>query len=467
MQYIEVKNFGPVEDATVFVNQISLLIGEQASGKSTISKLIYFFRSLKEDLFSLVYNNFGSRDDLRREFIKAIQLKFSRYFGSTKHQSNFTLAFFYSDERYIILKLNAVKYLNVDFSHKFYMDIGDEVKALLEAIRSAPKSRNTYEMIALEQSKDKYLRQLKDIVDSLFHDNRGSLYIPAGRNITVSYPNQFKLSFYGDIAVENEKSIGNKNAEQTIDYHLLRDFMDMVEANNDEFRRYDFAGLIRDYNRVEKIDVKRKKKLNKVIALVELILKGKYKFDKWGEKIVYDSSNKRYVYLKNASSGQQEVIRILQDLFLILLRDESVFRVIEEPEAHLYPLAQKHLVEIVSIVSNATGSSIFITTHSPYVLSVFNNLVFANEVFSDKMNIDAVNTETASKYEFSKIDANKFSAYGLKNRDGWEFKSITSPESHLIGDNYLDDVSYQVGSEMNELFEQFKTNHESPRRRNR
>jgi predicted ATPase len=49
MQFLTVKNFGPIKDAHLQVNAFTVLIGEHASGKSTLAKLVYFFKSLKKD----------------------------------------------------------------------------------------------------------------------------------------------------------------------------------------------------------------------------------------------------------------------------------------------------------------------------------------------------------------------------------------------------------------------------------
>ncbi|MEM7657450.1 MAG: AAA family ATPase, partial [Bacteroidota bacterium] len=45
MQKIIVRNFGPIREAEVEIKPLTVLIGEQASGKSTIAKLVYFFKS--------------------------------------------------------------------------------------------------------------------------------------------------------------------------------------------------------------------------------------------------------------------------------------------------------------------------------------------------------------------------------------------------------------------------------------
>ncbi|MBD2675649.1 AAA family ATPase, partial [Aphanizomenon flos-aquae FACHB-1416] len=49
MQKIIINNFGSIKYAEIEVKKILVLIGEQASGKSTIAKLIYFFKTIQED----------------------------------------------------------------------------------------------------------------------------------------------------------------------------------------------------------------------------------------------------------------------------------------------------------------------------------------------------------------------------------------------------------------------------------
>ena len=159
MQKILIKNFGPIEEAEVEIKQMVVFIGEQASGKSTISKLVYFFKSLKEDLFTLIFNNLEIDEDIRILFIKEIQLKFYKFFGSTRHLPDFTVKYYYSSDKNIELVLKSNKHLNVAFDYDFYGEIGNEVQALFKAIKQPTIGKNTYELIAIEQSKNKYLKQ--------------------------------------------------------------------------------------------------------------------------------------------------------------------------------------------------------------------------------------------------------------------------------------------------------------------
>ena len=52
-------------------------------------------------------------------------------------------------------------------------------------------------------------------------------------------------------------------------------------------------------------------------------------------------SEDRYVKINFASSGQKEAVWILNVVFYYLLNNKKTFFIIEEPESHLFPDAQK------------------------------------------------------------------------------------------------------------------------------
>lgn len=44
-QHLHVRDFGPIQSCDIEVQRLTVLTGPQASGKSTLAKLIYFFNS--------------------------------------------------------------------------------------------------------------------------------------------------------------------------------------------------------------------------------------------------------------------------------------------------------------------------------------------------------------------------------------------------------------------------------------
>ncbi|HAO20548.1 MAG TPA: hypothetical protein DCQ37_08820, partial [Desulfobacteraceae bacterium] len=71
MQKIRIKDFKAIKSADIEIKKTVLLIGEQASGKSTIAKLVYFFKSIKDDYLDLISENLeslNSKDEIQSKF---------------------------------------------------------------------------------------------------------------------------------------------------------------------------------------------------------------------------------------------------------------------------------------------------------------------------------------------------------------------------------------------------------------
>ncbi len=439
MQKIQVKQFKAIKEMEIEFDRALFLIGEQASGKSTISKLIYFFKFLRQEFIDLIYENLNfEQEDMVNLFWKRIGNNFYNFFGSTRHLPNFEISYFYAENKHIKLSLKSDKTLQIHFSpNNFYQEIffGD-AKDIANSVQQFSEQKSAYDR-RMFQTKTMVL---DNYVNQLFEDKRVPLFIPAGRNITVNYPEQFKL--YGNL--ESDLIRQQSQEKQSADLYLMMRFLEQTERIKKRFESNDFEGLIADRSALGQVVDKELSQL--LLNNIQKILKGKYGQDQYGEKLFIDNSN--YVYFRNASSGQQEVIRILQDIFLILLDEESSFRVIEEPEAHLYPMAQKQLLELIAIVLNKTDTQFIITTHSPYILSIINNLLFAtrvkskNEQVSDKI--------TAIIPELCWFNPKTTNGYFLK--DGY-CEPIFDESTGLIGQNYLDKISEDLGDDFEELYQ--------------
>ena len=48
---LQIHNLGPIEDCDILLNRMMVLDGPQAAGKSTIAKTIFFFRTVKDELY--------------------------------------------------------------------------------------------------------------------------------------------------------------------------------------------------------------------------------------------------------------------------------------------------------------------------------------------------------------------------------------------------------------------------------
>ena len=95
-----------------------------------------------------------------------------------------------------------------------------------------------------------------------------------------------------------------------------------------------------------------------------------------------------------------------------------------------------------------TNSQIIITTHSPYILSVFNNLLFATRVV--KKNEKTREEVNEIIPEECWLNPDVCNAYFLK--DGLS-ESIFDPQTGLIGQNHLDEISEELGADFDGLYQ--------------
>ena len=92
-------------------------------------------------------------------------------------------------------------------------------------------------------------------------------------------------------------------------------------------------------------------------------------------EIFYETTSERFA-LQNSSSMVSELAPLI--LFLKYLVRPGELIILEEPESHLHPAAQRQLARGIVRLVNA-GVKVLITTHSDIIISQFNNLLALNQ----------------------------------------------------------------------------------------
>jgi predicted ATP-dependent endonuclease of OLD family len=428
MQKIYIENFGPIINARLDINDIMIFIGPQASGKSTISKSIYFFKSLKDELMRFMIECLDSKcfDKPLGTYAKRIRAKFLDFWGSTYHLSKIYLKYEYSSGVFIHIKLKG-KYVDPDFSPEFKKKFKEIVKqAQLFSERKSSKDTmflSSSELLAVESERRVFLSKIEHHANELFSDGRDIFFVPAGRSLLATLSDQLQY-------VQPHR----------LDF-LMRAFIDRINSSKNLFSK-NLSDLITERKKLtqEPIDFE---SLSVAQNKITKILKASYRYDSEGEKLYF--SQDKYTKLNFASSGQQEVIWILLIIFLIILDNKNVYIVFEEPEAHLYPEAQKDEVELISLLSNLHRNQIIITTHSPYILSAFNNLLYGYKIGQRKP--DEVSRIIDKRIW---VNPNRLSAYFVS--DG-EIRCIIDKDTLLIESEAIDSASRIINDSFANLFD--------------
>lgn len=428
MQKIILKNFGPVVNVEMEVNDFLIFIGQQASGKSTISKSIYFFKSLRTDFLKYLFeavekNNF---DHNLTNIGKRIRAKFLDFWGTTIHLKDIHLEYYFGNEKSITINLKG-KYINPIFSAQFKKELRNIIKEVERNLSQVFKTDNKFlsasELLSIEQQKKTYYKKIEEMTNKLFEDDRDLLFIPAGRSLLTVLSEQLQYVQQNMLDYIMRAFIHRINATKPLFFKSLDELINDKENLTEETIKYGF--------------VKAAKKT------IEKILKGRYINDSEGEKLFIDKT--KYVKINHSSSGQQEVIWILNMIFINMLNNNKLFVVFEEPEAHLYPEAQKEIVDLIALMSNSIKSQVIITTHSPYILSSINNLIYAKTLSKNAKT--TVNKIINEKFQ---ISPNQLSVFMV---DNGKIENIIDNETHLIKTEAIDSASLIINETFNNLFE--------------
>lgn len=447
MQKLIVDNFKQISHAEIDVKDFLLLIGPQASGKSTIAKLIYFFKSVQQlfiDLFDVDSNDNSTVNDVMKSFNILIIRRFQAYFSFTEiPDPKFEVSFFLSTESGKALRFGVEdKKVMVGFTEVLHNAITTSCQKILD-LQAQTKELITQDPANEMKTRKEFYGQVIKESCIVFDDVTSGLYIPAGRNITVSFSEQFQMLFFGQLSEKNQtqpktQHIGGNEEE------IIRDFMLHSKRLVDFFSNGYREKLDSPFGRM-------------VLNIANKILKGSYRNENGIESI--QCSNSCSVSLGNASSGQQESIRIIQDLIYIICTNTEATRVIEEPESHIYPEAQKLLIELMVLVANHCHIQMIVTTHSPYVLSTFNNMLYYSKVlkahpsYREKLELHFLSEYLqAANEEFLGIDATSFEAYSLDVNRPQYCQSIKDEKTLLIGENFFDAESERINEDFAFLY---------------
>jgi len=425
MQKIEIYNFGPIKNFNMELKQFNIFIGSQASGKSTIAKSIFFYKTIKKDFIDYIYQIETSEQNhyMIRNMNKNLRKKFMSFFGTTKHMGRFKIKYSISREKNIIIENSDMGYVQIKFSKTILNEI-DKIKKIINIYLDNEYHNTLNDFLLEDVNKQKHYRKVKALIEDIFEDKQIANYIPAGRSLLTTLSEQL-----GDID------------SRKLDY-LMKIFIEKIKYLK-KFFNNDLEALLEDMKKLsdKKIDFENVKY---AIKKINTILKGNYKYENGEEKIYINEND--YIKIAFSSSGQQESIWILLLTYYFILNNIENFTIVEEPEAHLYPEAQKEIIELISLLSNINQNQVIVTTHSPYILSALNNLLYAKNIVN-KNNRNVIKDIVDEKLW---LDINNINAYFIS--DGIA-KSIIDKELNLIKAEAIDSASEIINDTFDKLFD--------------
>lgn len=410
---LRIRNFSCLSTADLQLSQITVLVGPQASGKSIISKLVFFFLDVLSRQFAAI-EELKTFDEFRLDLADDFKTWFPPSAWGNKHfQINFEVGSYSVNLiRSRTRTKKAADKIVIKFSSFFERDYKNSLQAYSRGRKKTGSKEldPSREFDLIYRVRNAAERSLRKALGYNFPESQ--LFVPAGRSFFTSVGKAFAAL---------ERGLDPVTARFGRYFGTLRD-----------------RGLFRRYqDRLELHSHYRHK-------LSQEIFGGRIRISK-GEEFV-EADDGRRIPFGMLSSGQQELLPLLVALDNFRFRDR--YRIyIEEPEAHLFPSAQSDLIDFLVHMGIGGHGRYIITTHSPYVLTRLNVLKKAALIAKKK-------PRSAEKIQKiirgnTYVGMKGLAAYTIKNK---QVISVIGKDGLIDGD-YLDNISGQLSREFNELLE--------------
>ena len=406
---ISIYNFGPIKNAVIDTKQFNFFIGNTSTGKSVAAKLITIFNSLQTAHTHI--KDFASFQNKLADYCIDFQ------FGDTT-----AIHVIQDDVRWHITKNSFLCEGGVStltkphgisdfpvFAKEFAKHYADKKEdkvlqnariSMMEVLKDISKGKIDFSPMTQFQKDLMYYSIIQ-----YFSTQYSPVYIPAERILISIYTNSiFNLLQSGSAIPQSIKNFGSL-------YESARDSQSNIDID---------------------------------------FMKMKVKFSKDSDTIILNDGTE--IKFNQASSGIQSLIPLWTVLIHCCNNNHSRSFVIEEPELNLFPTLQLDLISNIIKLMNNTRSDIIITTHSPYILSIIDNLIFANDVYtkakeSSKQNLKRKVLKLVKKGAL--IDYENVAAYCF-NEDG-TVDFINDQEMRSTGSLAIDEASTETSHIFNEL----------------
>lgn len=406
MSRIKIKNFGPVReggqtnDGWIDIKKVTVFIGNQGSGKSTVAKLISTFMWIEK---ALVRGDYDKKWFERKNNLKNQYLNYHRLENYLKNSGVDKTVIEYEGDAFSIVYRNDSLVIKEVHNEEY----------LLPQIMYVPAERNFITYVKTPRELKISSESLKEFLtefDNAKNEIKGLIHLPIN-NIDIEYDklnDTLNLEGEGYRVKLTEASSG---FQSLVPLFLVSGYL----ANS----------------------VRRQSETNKETMSSEEM----QRFKKGVEDI----------WNNNNLTNEQK--RVALSVLSAKFNKTAFINIVEEPEQNLFPSSQWQMLQsLLKYNSMNKGNKLIMTTHSPYIINYL-SIAIQGEYLESKIKKSSQRDKLLSNLynlipQESLISADEVVVYQLDEKDGSIIK-LETIEGIPSDKNYLN----QTLEESNLLFD--------------
>lgn len=419
-----IDNFAKISHADIAIDGITVIAGENNTGKSTIGKTLFsLFNSLSgiEDKI-LRQRRYEIEQNCRSVLLNYMQtagVEIRKSPRSGLYKNTMTIAralskrFFellqeHIDIEYAEIVRNIEEILNVseiDLKKADSEEIVEKMADFINDVISLPECTIILEILS------RYFRRIfNGQINSLVSEGtRAELKLKIkDREVSLLFSNNECVECASDITLLH-KAIYIDNpfvVDKLSDFDDLSDMDEMLKSLMTETQDNIMDGILET--------VIAKGKLAEVYQTLQTVVNGKIVLKSDGEFYLEDEGFSEPISLLNLSTGLKSFVILKMLIEKGAIKEKDVL-ILDEPEIHLHPQWQMTYAELIVLLQKHFDLSVIVTTHSPYFLDAIN-------LFSAKYGI-----EKKVNYYLSSMDNNQVVMDSVTENIDSIYKKMASP----------------------------------------
>lgn len=393
MSKIKIRNFGPIKEGYnenegwMDIKKVTIFIGNQGSGKSTVAKLISVFTKIEK---SLVRGDFEKNIFESKNRLKSYYLPYHRLEDYLNDNSEID----YIGDKYSIVYRNETLSINEIRNSKYALPQIMYVPAernFLAYIKGAEELKLSSE--ALQEFSTEYYKAMQEM-------NGDSIPLPINKSEIV-YDKRSDELYLKSTNYRIKLRVASSGFQSFVPLYLVSTNL----ANS----------------------VKQQSGKKSAMSSEETV-----KFQK-GLRTIWDNEHLSDIQKRQAISELASAFN-----------KTAFINIVEEPEQNLFPSSQQKMLNSLLEINNMNeGNKLIMTTHSPYLINFLSISIegefLKNKILESKSSNDLLSKLDKIVPKKSLIAANDAVVYQLDEING-VIRKLSAPEGIPTDANYLNDM---------------------------